>query len=1150
MRRIIPIASVLVLLSATVLAWWQVDKQSRGHLQSQFESAAAQYALSINDRLVDYEWLLRSSAGLFVASKEVERDGWVKFVGSLGLDRNFPAIRGIGYVRRIERSGGDESNRLPQHEAAYRILLFHPEAGFHGIVGLDAATWPSVRAALEYSVDADMPSVSDRIAIGGGPPVVLLCLPVYSGALQGSFLVEDRRKSVQGWVVALVDINELALDVSSGENELLSLEIFDGSDLTAEHRLGLPADKVAHADTPSMAKLVSMDFAGHTWTLRVQPTAALTAAPGIRTSTVVLLSGLVITVLLSSVLWVLSHTHSRAIALAREMTAAYRKSEEESRKLASIVAQSDVAAMILAVEGRIEWANESFTRLTGHQVEASIGRRPSTFLAAPSAETTVWSRIQKRMTRGESFSEELSIVARDGREVWVAASGQPIKSDDGAVRNYVALASDVTLRRTQERDLRLAKEQAEVANQAKSAFVANMSHEIRTPLNGILGMLHLLTRTQLSANQARYAETARSSAEALLSLLNDILDFSKIEAGKLQLDVSAFDLPECIEAIVETFGPRAAEKNLELVCHALPGVPRFVRADRDRLRQVLLNLVSNALKFTFQGEVVVEVGMAREDLLRVEVRDTGIGVAQEQMHLLFQDFSQGDASTTRKFGGTGLGLAICKRLAELMGGQIGVQSVAGQGSTFWFTIRVETIAAPAQADPSTPPNLEGLRVLAVDDNSTNCEILVEQLSGCGMLVETAPDSAQALRAMSRVTAGDVPFDLLIIDMQMPDMTGLELARILREGAWKQPAILILSSVDLDAEREALHRLDIETVLIKPVGKSRLLDAILALLARARSRSNKRRSSEPPIRDAGESARAHDPTQTPAGRKAQSLLLVEDHEVNQEVARDLLADMGWTCHIVNNGKEALATLEAARFDLVLMDCQMPEMDGYEATRRIREQEGRGRSFCSHGSRLPVIALTANAVKGDRERCLAAGMDDCVTKPIDPEALENAIRKWLESPSAEAGAEGAQAAQPCIDLPAIAPDVAATGAEGAQAAQPCIDLPALLARCRGKSSLALTLLGKLEQRLPMDLAQLRECAAKSDAVSLARLAHGLKSAAAHMCADPSSRLACSVETLGANGDMEGARPVVVQLEREIENLLGEIPSMRAKLQAGNS
>ncbi len=1128
MRRTVPIASVVVLLIVTVFASWQVDQQSRARTQYQFENAAAQYALAISDRLVGYEWLLRASAGLFVASKEVERDEWGKFVSSLGLDRNFPAIRGMGYVQRIERGGEDESNRLLQRKAAYPILRFHPEARFHGIVGADAATWPSVRAALEYSADTDMPSVSDRIAVGdrGSESVVLLCLPVYSSALQGSFLVEDRRKSVQGWVVALVDVNELALDVSGGGNELLRLEIFDGSDLTDEHRLGLPPDKAAvRASIPSMAKLVSMDFAGRTWTLRIQPTSVLTASPGIQTSTVVLLSGLVITILLSSVLWVLSRTRGRAIALAREMTTAYRKSEEESHKLASIVAQSDVAALLLTVDGCIEWVNESFTRITGYQAEASIGRRPSSFLAAPSAERTVWLRIQERMASGDSFSEELTVVAKDGREVWVATSGQPIKGEDGLVRNYVALASDVTLRRAQELDLRIAKEQAEVANQAKSAFVANMSHEIRTPLNGILGMLHLLTRTQLSANQARYAETARSSAEALLSLLNDILDFSKIEAGKLQLDASCFDLPACTEATVETFGPRAAEKNLELVCHVLPGVPRFVRTDRDRFRQILLNLVSNALKFTLQGEVVVEVGMAAENVLRVEVRDTGIGIAEEQMHLLFQDFSQGDASTTRRFGGTGLGLAICKRLTELMGGQIGVQSAAGKGATFWFTIGVETIAAPRQAAPSMPPNLAGLRVLAVDDNSTNREILVEELSGSGMVVQTAPDCAQALRAMSRATADHAPFDLLIIDMQMPDMTGLELARVLREGAWKQPAILILSSVDLDEEKAALHRLDIETVLIKPVGKSRLLDAIVALLARANPRAVERRLPEAAVLDPGHSTRASGLAATASGRKTEKILVVEDHEVNQEVVRDLLADKGWACHIVNNGKEALATLEAAPFDLVLMDCQMPEMDGYEATRRIREHERQGRSFCARGKRLPVVALTANAVKGDRERCLAAGMDDCVTKPIDPEALEAAIRAWIDATPAAAG-EGP-----------------------AQLAQPCIDVEALLAQCRGKANLALTLLGKFEQRLPKDLEQLQASAASGDAALLARLAHGLKSASAHMGADPLSRLACSAETLGANGDMENVRPMVVQLEREIQTLLTEIPSTRANLREGN-
>lgn len=1131
MRRLIPIASVLVLLGVTVFAAWQVDRQSHSRMQNRFENAADQYALAISNRLVHYESLLRSSVGLFVASDEVNRDEWEKYVSSLGLDRNFPAIRGLGYVQRIARGGQGESNGLPRSNPPYRILYLQPEARFHALIGSDAAAWPSVQAALEYSADTDMPSVSDRLAIDDGDlrSVVLLCLPAYSSKLQGSFLVEDRRRSTQGWVVALVDITELALDVRGGGNDFLSLEIFDGSDLATNHRLSPPPDEAVAPYAPTIARLVSMDFAGRTWTLRIQPTSALTESAGFRTATVVLLSGLIITILLSSVLWALSHTRSRAVALAREITAAYRKSEEESRKLASIVAQSDIAAVLLAVDGRIEWINESFTRITGYPAQESIGRRPSSFLAHPSAKDAL-QRIRQRMDQGQSFSEEWASITRDGRQAWLATSGQPIKDDDGKIRNYVALTSDVTLRRAQEHDLRIAKEQAEVANQAKSAFVANMSHEIRTPLNGILGMLYLLTKTQLGANQARYAETARSSAEALLSLVNDILDFSKIEAGKMQLDASCFDLPACIEETVETFGQRAAEKNLELVCHVHPDVPRHVRADRDRFRRILLNLLSNALKFTLEGEVVVEVKTAGEDLLHVAVRDTGIGIAEEQMHLLFQDFSQADASTTRRFGGTGLGLAICKRLTEMMGGQIGVQSAAGKGATFWFTMRVEVTAAPTQAGQQlTPPNLEGLRVLAVDDNSTNREILEEELSGCRMVVQTARDSAQALQAMARATADAAPFDLLIIDMQMPDMTGLELARALRQGAWKQPAIVILSSTDLDAEKLALRRLGIEAVLIKPVRKSRLLDAIVALLARASSQATEQALPDAAVLEQGHSAQPSDlarATATTPTRRTERILLVEDHEVNQEVLRDLLADMGWDCYIVNNGKEALTTLDAASFDLVLMDCQMPEMDGYEATRRTREQEAQGRHFCSRGARLPVIALTANAVKGDRERCLAAGMDDCVTKPIDPEKLGATLRKWLDS-------------QPV-----------AAGEEQTQSAQPCLTTEALLARCRGKSGLALTLLSKFEQRLPKDLQQFREAAASGDTALLMRLAHALKSASAHMCADLLWRLASGLEEVAANGDVQRARAMVVQLDKEIQLLIAEIPSTREKLREGNS
>ena len=428
---------------------------------------------------------------------------------------------------------------------------------------------------------------------------------------------------------------------------------------------------------------------------------------------------------------------------------------------------------------------------------------------------------------------------------------------------------------------------------------------------------------------------------------------------------------------------------------------------------MLLNLVNNALKFTQRGEIVVDVEMADQRLLRLSVRDTGIGIRQEQMPLLFHDFSQVDASTTRKFGGTGLGLAICKRLAELMGGQIGVRSAPGEGSTFWFTVVVEPAATTTRAGAAPRAQLQGLHALVVDGNATNREILFEELGSWGLIVQTTEGPAKAAEALSIATADKSPFDMLIIDMHLPEMTGLEFARVVRQGTWPQPAIFILSSIDLQTERSQLQELGIAACLMKPVRQSKLREAVMGLLATHPTQAG-RETDSPAVAQPTTPSTPVEPGQAAIGTafdgKALKVLLAEDNEINQEVAREFLRNMGAECRVVNNGKLALAALESDRFDLVLMDCQMPEMDGYEATRQIRQQEAQGRCFSLRGRRLPIVALTAHAIKGDRERCLAAGMDNCVTKPIDPGLLEAAIKKQFElrgsrpSPQATAAASG--------------------------------------------------------------------------------------------------------------------------------------------------
>ncbi len=783
---------------------------------------------------------------------------------------------------------------------------------------------------------------------------------------------------------------------------------------------------------------------------------------------------------------------------------------EDLETLSLVVSRATNAITIMDANGVIQWANEAFTKQTGYAAAQVIGQQLGELLFGPSTKESAIRAFQQSLRNGHEMIDDVLLYRQDGRTFWGECKLIPVHDESGHLSRWIAIQSDVTRRRQTEEALRAAKQAAETSSRSKSEFLANMSHEIRTPLNAILGMTELALTTDLNSEQRDYLKTVQSSADTLLHLLNDVLDVSKIEAGRMEIEDINFNLAEVVRETLKALAVKAHEKGLELAVHMAMDIPQYLRGDPTRIRQVLFNLVGNAIKFTEQGEVVVEVEQQWQTVesvcLHFSIRDTGIGIPQGRLQKIFDSFTQVDSSMARRFGGTGLGLTITSQLLRMMNGKIWVQSEEGEGSTFHFTVQLKLGEAPPSATPTADASvLAGKHALIVDDNATNRRILQQLLLHWGMKPTQCDSAASALQTIESAAKNRTRFDLVLLDAMMPVTDGFRLAELMKQRRDLEcGTVMMLSSADRPNSAARCRELGIDTSLVKPVSASALLEAVLAAL------SDSPKQSEDDL----DSPMLAEFVQSPKPIRSLRVLVVDDHKPNRKLAIRILERRGHKCESACDGEEAVAAFTSSSFDLVLMDVQMPETDGLEASRAIRARER------STGAHVPIIAMTAHAMTGDRERCLSAGMDGYLSKPIR-------ARELLEKLAMTVGP-----APPALQL------------EPQEQPATVVDWPSALRNVGNEQELLVEVTQVLIGELTPMMNLVREAADREDADSLARAVHPLKGSLMFLGETQAGQTAEEIEELAREGDLANLRQLFVGLEKQVERLRVELTEYAAR------
>ena len=1158
---------LLACLWATFTLWRESQERHRQGVEARFEYRTERIRGELIHRLEGYESTMRSVAGLIGARPAFDRGAWRRYFDKAQPTSEYPGRLFLAYAPRLRATDVAAHEQTARAEGLpnYRVrsrdpasptdrypLAFMRRIGEQAAVdrlgvapGTDAADDPIALAAM-------VRAASEVRTVLAGPlqwsksnaeedQVWALVVPVFNGASVPTSAAE-RQAAVSGYLIETFNAMDTAGSTLGPDAALIGLKVHDG-DLalfTCPEMKG----ELAKGFQPTLRRASTVDFGTRTWTLEFVGLSRYMAGTESEQPHLVLVAGSLVSLLLAGLVGTLAGQRAHALgevqARTAELRSALARSQSSQARMRAVVDHALDSIITIDELGIVQTYNPAAERTFGYPADEVVGHNVKMLMPAPDRDQHdgylrnflntgqakvigIGREVTGRRNDGSTFPMELGVSdMRIGDRRFFCGIVRDItqrRQSEHALRQEremlevrvqertevlsqtnVALQQEIHERRRIQGELVAAREQALQAAEAKAGFLANMSHEIRTPMNAVIGMTALLEETPLSTEQRGYLETIRTGGDALLAVIDDILDFSKIESGMLELERRPFEVGACVEEAFDMLAPRAAEKGIDLLYVIDEDVPRWIVGDATRLRQVFINLLSNAVKFTHRGEVCMTASLGSREGARVRlhfaVRDTGIGIAPDKRAHLFRAFSQADSSTTRKYGGTGLGLTICQRLTQLMGGDIAVESEEGRGATFSFSISADSADSaatlPSRYINDAQPQLAGKRVLIVDDNATNLHILETLCRRWGTEVASAGSGVEALNLLDH----DRLFDVAVLDLHMPGMDGVQLARQIR---WlcpgNTPALVLLSSSV--QRRSGVDQAELFAArLAKPVKHSQLFNTLTQVL-------------QPALAGRGTgSTRRLDPTL--AQRVPLKILVAEDSVINQKLAVGILAKLGYAGDVAGNGREAVELVRLNHYDLVLMDLQMPELDGLEATRRIVAE-------LPAQSRPRIVAMTANALAGDRERCIEAGMDDYIAKPILPVDVQAVIERLCS---------GTNLAPVPYDPEQV----------------PLIDMRVIdeLRELDGPSSASLlaSLLHDYLREAPTTIGDIKHLSDRREAAPLAARAHKLGGISASLGARGVADVCRRIEQQVAAGDLTSLPSLVDQLEMRFARTRAEL------------